>query len=264
MQLITNDGTSLAYTDTGEKNLPSIILIAGYSGIKEEWMAVKAQLIRQGWRVITLDCRNHGASSHKSTGLRISRLAMDLANLIDQLKLDDINLVGHSMGASIIWAYISLFGSKKIKKVITIDQSPKALNDNNWQFGAFDISYNNLEFTADNILATKLTAQKIDDQTWHLLKEKHQQEPFNEERTKPLLYDHLSQDWRDIVLTMNVPHLMLLGGASIIWGTMFNQYCQQHYQDELTQVHVIKNSGHLIHLEEPEIFNKEVLSFINA
>lgn len=263
MQLMTNDKLRLVYNDTGKVGQPTIILIAGYSGIKEEWLLIQKKLTTQGWRVITFDCRNHGASSHGATGLRISRLAMDLANLMQKLSVTSAILLGHSMGASIIWSYISLFGTAKIIKIITIDQSPKALNTDDWHFGAFDITYKNLALKADMILTTSLTAQRVDETMWDLLKERHRCHPFNQQQTHPLLENHLVQDWRDVVMTIKIPHLMLLGGKSMIWGNKFNQYCQEKYQNNSTQVIILKESGHLPHLEEPLNFMAQVMAFIN-
>jgi pimeloyl-ACP methyl ester carboxylesterase len=47
---------------------------------------------------------------------------------VTALKLKRVSLLGHSMGAAVIWSYIELFGDTELSKLILIDQSP-ALDD---------------------------------------------------------------------------------------------------------------------------------------
>ena len=38
--------------------------------------------------------------------------------------VQDVTVVGTSMGASIIWSYIELFGEQRLAKAIFVDQAP--------------------------------------------------------------------------------------------------------------------------------------------
>jgi non-heme chloroperoxidase len=55
------------------------------------------------------DKRSHGQSQKVSYGLKILRLARDLYELLTELDLNEVALLGHSMGSSVIWCYIDLF-----------------------------------------------------------------------------------------------------------------------------------------------------------
>ncbi|MBC6498452.1 alpha/beta hydrolase [Weissella confusa] len=73
---------------------------------------------------------NHALSDWRQTkNLTIKQLAADVNALIMYLKLDKVILIGHSMGASVIWAYQSQYGETHIAIIITIDESPKLTND---------------------------------------------------------------------------------------------------------------------------------------
>ena len=81
--------------------------------------------------------RGHGASGVPAGGYTIPNLAQDLKNLIDYLGLEDVVLVGHSMGGYVVYEYVRQFGCNHIKKIVIIDMSPKITCDSKWSFGAF-------------------------------------------------------------------------------------------------------------------------------
>jgi non-heme chloroperoxidase len=43
-----------------------------------------------------------------------------------------VALLGHSMGSSVIWYYIDLFGPEHLSKIILVDQSPFLTSDPHW------------------------------------------------------------------------------------------------------------------------------------
>ena len=78
-------------------------------------------------RVIGVDLRGHGQSFNaSSSGTHLPRLAMDLKNLIDHLKLPEGKLVGvgASLGCAVLWSYIELFTASAFSDLIFVDQSP--------------------------------------------------------------------------------------------------------------------------------------------
>lgn len=129
----TADDVTIDYNIHGQGQ--SVILVAGYSGNQATWTAQTDVLVANGLQVITYDRRNHGKSDTVNYGMRLSRHGKDLAELISVLQLKKPILLGHSMGASTIWAYLSLYGDNNIRAVITEDQVPVMLRDDNWLFG---------------------------------------------------------------------------------------------------------------------------------
>ena len=49
-----------------------------------------------------------------------------------------------SMGGSTIWAYCDLFGTDRLRAVVTIDQTPKMINDDGWAFGFDGLTRDNI------------------------------------------------------------------------------------------------------------------------
>lgn len=82
--------------------------------------------LRDRYHVFALDLRGHGYSDKPVHGMRVSRIAADLHAFLTQIDLHDMTLVGHGMGAAVLWPYWDLFGGERIAKLVFVDQSPLA------------------------------------------------------------------------------------------------------------------------------------------
>jgi len=100
----THDGLKLAFFDEGDPSGPPVLLIHGFaSSANVNWVHpgwLKA-LGDAGYLVIAIDNRGHGASGkpHEPSRYGEASMARDLGCLLDTLGLDEIDLVGYSMGA---------------------------------------------------------------------------------------------------------------------------------------------------------------------
>jgi non-heme chloroperoxidase len=104
-----------------------IILIHGYPLSGASWEKQLALLLNAGYRVITYDRRGFGKSSQPTTGYNYDTFAADLRELITQLKLQDVTLVGFSMGGGEIARYFGKYGSKGVRKAVFIGAVPPFL-----------------------------------------------------------------------------------------------------------------------------------------
>lgn len=97
-----------------------VILIHGWPLSSAMWEYQVNDLVNSGHRVIAYDRRGFGKSSQPWNGYDYNTLTDDLKALIDQLKLEDITLVGFSMGGGEVVRYFSRHGGKNVTKVILI------------------------------------------------------------------------------------------------------------------------------------------------
>jgi pimeloyl-ACP methyl ester carboxylesterase len=125
----TSDGVQLSYIRQGSGR--PIVLIHGWSQCAEEFKH-QIEPLSARYDVIAVDQRSHGESQKVPYGLRISRLSKDLYELVTELDLNGVALLGHSMGACVIWCYIDLFGPERLSKIILVDQSPFLMTDPYW------------------------------------------------------------------------------------------------------------------------------------
>src|ERR1700761_5318699 len=86
----------LYYEDHGSGE--PIVLIHGYPLSSASWEKQVPVLLDAGYRVIAYDRRGFGKSSQPTTGYNYDTFAEDLHQLITQLKLKNVVLVGFSMG----------------------------------------------------------------------------------------------------------------------------------------------------------------------
>jgi pimeloyl-ACP methyl ester carboxylesterase len=126
---VTNDGVRLSYWEAG-KGRP-VIFIPGWSANGAEYFNVM-YLLAKHYRVIVLDPRNQGLSQRVEYGVRISRFAMDLKQLNEHLGVTSADYVGWSMGASVLWSYVDLFGTKGIRKLSFVDEPISIYAHNDW------------------------------------------------------------------------------------------------------------------------------------
>ena len=97
-----------------------IILIHGWPLSKEMWEYQINDLVNGGYRVITYDRRGFGKSSQPWDGYDYDTLTDDLKAIIYQLKLEDVTLIGFSMGGGEVVRYFSRYGGKDVTKVVLI------------------------------------------------------------------------------------------------------------------------------------------------
>ena len=99
------DGVVLDYNIYG-KGYP-VILLHGLGAIQEIWVSQIQQLLKHHYQLIVYDQRNHGVSQQLMESPTSEDLIDDLADLIVQLKVKNPFLIGHSMGASAIYVWLS-------------------------------------------------------------------------------------------------------------------------------------------------------------
>lgn len=261
LTLTTSDAVRLVYDDQGDGD--PILLVHGYDGLRDHWEFQRDVLLEAGYRVVALDLRGHGASDKPEHGQRMTRLGQDVRELIEHLDLDDITLVGHSMGVSVSLAMFSISGLDRVGRFVAIDQSPKITNDESWTWGVRKVTWDNVydcvHFRAD---------WGIDDydeneppvpegsamaSTW---------ENFDHDKVRKLLLDHFVADWRDVLPRITVPTWVVTGRFSPFYDLEGMQWFAREVPGG--RLSVFEKSGHSPHVTEAEEFNRQFLNFAAA
>ena len=95
----------LHYVDWGNEGAPAMLLVHGGRDHCRNWDWV-AQALKSDYHVIAPDLRGHGDSQWLVGGAYTTiDYVYDIAQLVRQTGLEDIVLVGHSMGGSVSLAY---------------------------------------------------------------------------------------------------------------------------------------------------------------
>jgi pimeloyl-ACP methyl ester carboxylesterase len=96
------DELDLAYLDIGHGE--PVVLLHGFAADHfSNWVAtgVVDDLVRSGRRVLAPDARGHGASAkpHDPVAYANDAMTRDVQSLLDHVAIDDVDVVGYSMGA---------------------------------------------------------------------------------------------------------------------------------------------------------------------
>jgi len=84
------------------------------------WEYQLEDIVSAGYRVIKYDRRGFGKSSKPWYGYDYDSLASDLNEIIQQLDLHDVVLVGFSMGGGEVVRYLKMFGSNRVNRIVLI------------------------------------------------------------------------------------------------------------------------------------------------
>ena len=275
-QIALSGGTVLHALEAGTGQ--PLIMIPGWSQSAAEY-GRNIEELAKGRRVIALDMRSHGDSPDMAHGHRIQRLAKDLREVIEALGLDSVDVLGHSMGSSIIWSYLDLFGPDRLRRLVIVDQAPMVAALPGWDeatkktygcllpdvqavAGFCDVvrSTATVEGTM-GILKGMFTASFPEaDLRW--IAEENLKMP--RASAADLLFDHCLNDWRDVIQETRLPTLVVGGRKSIFsaesqeWIAAVNPNATASIYEEH------EGGGHFMFYENPRRFNAEVSAFLSA
>ncbi len=112
-----NGPVRLHIEDTGGSGRP-VVLIHGWPLSAEAWKDQVGPLRDAGYRVIAYDRRGFGRSEKPADGYDYDTLTDDTARIIEDLDLNDVTLVGFSMGGGEVARYVSLHGEARLRSVV--------------------------------------------------------------------------------------------------------------------------------------------------
>ena len=272
----TSDGIRLHYLEAGAGQ--PLVMIPGWSQTAEQFR-FQLEGLSDRYRVIAVDMRGHGESSKPTHGYRIARLSKDVHELLTALDLHEVVLLGHSMGASIIWSYYDLFGPERLAKLIIVDQVPVACTDLVWtdeEGIAADVIFapqavsglvdgcielagpNGVQATKDSISGMVTAACDPAVTAWMI--ERNLRMPRSLAAT--LLLNHCTQDWRDLIPRITLPTLIVGGRISIFpWESQqWIHECITGSRLEIFEEH--EGGQHFMFVEGAAKFNDIVANFV--
>lgn len=256
MEFLTDDKIELDYNVYG-KGKP-VVLIAGFGGYQEIWQLQVKYLVAMNYQVITYDHRNHGASQRSTEGLNMDRLIRDLHELIEYLNLDKPLLIGHSMGASVCYGYLSKYDN--VAAIMGVDQTAKMLNDSNWKYGFMNIDLDNYVETVSRPAHVHETFRGLDSRINSELVQVKNQYPFDRRANLPLLFDHVTKDWREAIKKSSHPIMLVAAEDSPYYNSDFSKVMAEEGKNVTSSI--VSNCGHDIMAEVPETFNQLMRHFV--
>lgn len=241
----TSDGVKLHYRVSG-KGTP-LVIFPGYGQDVSKFNAIYPELEKH-FTVYNLDYRWLGQSESPAYGYHIERFAKDAKEMIDDAKIDKFYLFGHSMGNAVSWCYFSIFGQEKVLKYILGDEAPCLITDPNW--------------TDKEVETFTGSANRKDMFTAWRPPGKPENQTLQQVMMSNLLNDHLGRDWRDVLPTINIPTLIIMGGKSHFHSPLLYRYLNETIKG--SRLEIIQDGGHGYYETHPAEFNKLAIGFLKA
>ncbi|MGB0126223.1 MAG: alpha/beta hydrolase [Rhodocyclaceae bacterium] len=120
------DSVRLHIEDSGGTGRP-VVLIHGWPLSAQAWEPQVSVLRAAGYRVVAYDRRGFGRSDKPESGYSYDTLADDLQRVMDQCGLQDVTLVGFSMGGGEVARYIARYGESRLHRVVFAAAVPPCL-----------------------------------------------------------------------------------------------------------------------------------------
>lgn len=257
----------LYYRTQGEGR--PVLILHGLFGDGLNWGGV-ARLLKDDWRLILPDMRNHGRSPHSDDDCSYKSMAADVLALMDELALNQVDLIGHSMGGKIAMT-LALMHPERISSLTVVDIAPKTYESRHEDvFDAIRAVHEARPSTrkqADELLKPHLETTAI--RTFILKNlQKDDDGRFSWRMNWQALWEHYAQlksfpwpaEGTDLPQYQG-PVQFLVGGASD-YVTKSDQTVISTFFPH-ARGRVVDNAGHWLHAEKPELVARWIQQFIS-
>ncbi len=252
----------LAYREYGSGR--PLIILHGLFGQSDNWNTLAKRFAEKGFRVFTIDQRNHGLSPH-SNEWNYNVMASDLNEFIKFHNLEEPILLGHSMGGKTVLFYEALY-SGNAKRLIVVDIAPRAYEPHHdtvlKALNAVDFTEINTRKEVEAVLNEYITDTGTKQ---FLLKNIYWKEDASKQMDWRFDLKTITEKYNNIGI--EVPEKLSATPALFIKGDKSNYITSADEKDIAARfsnykIETIVNSGHWIHAEQPEAFFKCVMEFI--
>jgi pimeloyl-ACP methyl ester carboxylesterase len=263
--------TDLHVDDTGGQGRP-VVLIHGWPLSGEAWKEQIPVLAEAGYRVVSYDRRGFGRSDKPAKGYTYDTLSEDLHTLLEALDLQDVTLVGFSMGGGEVARYFTRYGADRVRSAVFASAVPPYLMR----------TPGNPDGPLDPAEAEKMTAALTADQDSFYdgfvtdffsangelkVTEEQRQEALalcrqaDKKAALACMAAFASTDFRDDLPKVSVPVLVLHGDADAT--VPFEGSGQRtHAAIPGSTLHVISGGPHGCNVSHATEWNEAVLSFL--
>jgi pimeloyl-ACP methyl ester carboxylesterase len=124
-QSIQTNGTSL-YVRVGGQG-PAVVLLHGFGDSGDMWAPIAVELMKDH-TVIVPDLRGMGLSDHPDTGYTKKNQAVDIAGILDHLKIEKADLVTHDIGNMVGYAFVAQYRDR-VTRWVVIDAPIPGIGD---------------------------------------------------------------------------------------------------------------------------------------
>ena len=239
------------------------LILHGFFGMGDNWKSLANKFAEKGFEVHLIDQRNHGRS-FQTDAFNYELLVEDLHNYIEHYNLENVYLLGHSMGGKTAMLFATTYPNL-IDKLLIADIAPKVYPPHHQDIiralNSVDFSIHTTRTLVDDKLSELIPQEGV---RQFLLKNTYWIEKgklgfrFN--------LDSLTKNYNEIVKGLSNGKvytgetLFLRGGNSNYILDQDGPLLQAHFPKY--SLITISNAGHWLHAENPRDFYEAVIRFL--
>ena len=235
-----------------------LVLVHGYLGSSEMW-SLQKEFLSKNFRVISPALPGFGESYKAQSLNSINAIAKFVFKCLDEKKITEFHLMGHSMGGMIVQEMVKISGDR-IKKLICF--ATGSIGDIPGRFESMDTTRERLK--KDGLKETVNRVPK----KWFVEGNKAKYYYLCEQAVKNISIQSADnaliamKNWRGYENLKNIKQ-----DALIIWGDRdvsynFDQVDTLKKNIPNSKLEIFKGCCHNVHLEEPQKFNEIVKNFL--
>ena len=221
--------------------------------------------LSEHYRVHLLDLRNHGQSPQASE-LNYGVMAQDVIEYLDDQKIEQAALIGHSMGGKTAMQ-VALNYPHRVKGLIVADIAPVR----------YDPGHEHILEGLQALEQTPVTSRKMADETlsqwideWgvrqFLIKSLRRADDGSPGLVWRFNYDAIKKNYLEI---LSAPQGDRYDGPVLFIAGARSDYILPEHKDQTlrlfphAQLKIIPDTSHWLHAEKPEVFNAMCVRFLN-
>jgi len=240
-----------------------LLILHGYFGMSDNWRGLGLKFAENN-EVHLIDQRNHGRSFHNDD-FDYELLVEDLYHYIEHHKLENVNIIGHSMGGKVAMLFAVTF-PELVKKLVIADISPKYYKPHHAiileGLNTVDFSIQNTRKKVEELLKIYIREPEV---LQFLLKNVY----WKEKEVLDFRFNLSSLTINNSEVGVALPSFTHFDNPTLFLSGENSDYIKKeeihlieaHFSN--FQIVTVKNAGHWLHSENPEQFFAEVSAFLS-
>ncbi|WP_299337358.1 alpha/beta fold hydrolase [uncultured Psychroserpens sp.] len=240
------------------------IILHGFLGMSDNWKTLGNKFAEAGFQMHLVDQRNHGRSFHDDQ-FNYEVLAEDLIKYCDAHNLENINLLGHSMGGKTAMLFASEYPNL-VSKLMVADISPRfyPVHHDAILSGLSALDFSEIKSRGE---ADKLLSKYVPEMGTRMFLLKNLYWIEKGQLALRINLDTLKENVSEVGEALPLhskfekPTLFLRGDKSEYVMPSDEKLIKQHFP--LADIETISNAGHWLHAENPSDFYDAVINFVS-
>lgn len=263
------DGVLLNVVERGAGR--PIVFLHGWSTNSNVWQG-QLDALSGEHHVLALDFRGFGDSPPGGSPTT-AQMAADVKRLLDARRLEDVFLIGWSMGGLVTMSYCEQFGAHRLRAIGIVDVSPRLRPAEDWPLGVgvgLEVGSGidgweqawatdpHAVYRALNTTGFADPSKRTAEIEWLM----GESVKSDENTAMKVLVDLFDSDFRQSLSRIDVPALLMWGAHS----TSTTLTCGRFVADAIPEASLVvfEQSGHAIAMEEPEKLNRVIDEFAKS